>query len=267
MRSTTVTARRSPGAPEDVLEHIADGDDLIVPLANGEPVSVLDAIEAHADRWHGRAHPPDARAARPALPPRRDRRPPRSRLVLPVAGDAAGVPRAGLRARAQPLQRGAPASCGRRTRCSLVLAAAAPMDAPRLLLAGHQLRLRGAVHRAACRSSSRSTSGCRGPSAPTRSTSARSSGGPRWTDRSSRCRRPRHRPVDERIAAHVAPRIPDGATIQAGIGVDPERPARGPARPPGPRRAHRAALRRAHRPHRARRGHRHPQAARAAAGP
>jgi hypothetical protein len=30
-----------------VLQHIAPGADLIVPLANGEPVAVLDAIEAH----------------------------------------------------------------------------------------------------------------------------------------------------------------------------------------------------------------------------
>src|SRR6266540_7221241 len=37
-----------PGAPEDVLGHVEDGADLIVPLANGEPVSVLDAVEAAA---------------------------------------------------------------------------------------------------------------------------------------------------------------------------------------------------------------------------
>jgi acyl-CoA hydrolase len=35
--------------PEAVLEHVGPGADLIVPLANGEPVSLLDAIEAHAD--------------------------------------------------------------------------------------------------------------------------------------------------------------------------------------------------------------------------
>lgn len=35
-----------------VLDHIADGDDLIVGVANGEPVTVLDAIEA-ADRLSG----------------------------------------------------------------------------------------------------------------------------------------------------------------------------------------------------------------------
>jgi acyl-CoA hydrolase len=33
-----------------VLDHIGSGSDLIVPLANGEPVMVLDAIEAAGDR-------------------------------------------------------------------------------------------------------------------------------------------------------------------------------------------------------------------------
>ena len=36
-----------------VLEHIGRAADLIVPLANGEPVSLLDAIEAHADELDG----------------------------------------------------------------------------------------------------------------------------------------------------------------------------------------------------------------------
>jgi acyl-CoA hydrolase len=39
--------------PEAVLDHIGRGADLIVPLANGEPVSLLDAIEAAADRLEG----------------------------------------------------------------------------------------------------------------------------------------------------------------------------------------------------------------------
>ena len=36
-----------------VLEHIGSGADLIVPLANGEPVTVLDAVEAAADGLDG----------------------------------------------------------------------------------------------------------------------------------------------------------------------------------------------------------------------
>jgi acyl-CoA hydrolase len=51
-----------------VLSHIADGADLIVPLANGEPVSVLDAIEAEALRWRGvRVHQMHALHDRPYL--------------------------------------------------------------------------------------------------------------------------------------------------------------------------------------------------------
>ncbi|WCK52480.1 acetyl-CoA hydrolase/transferase C-terminal domain-containing protein [Aneurinibacillus sp. Ricciae_BoGa-3] len=38
---------------EEVLDFIRDGDDLIVPLANGEPVVLLDTIEANAARLNG----------------------------------------------------------------------------------------------------------------------------------------------------------------------------------------------------------------------
>ncbi len=54
--------------PADVLEHVAAGADLIVPLANGEPVSLLDAIEAHADDLDGvRVHQMHAIHDRPYL--------------------------------------------------------------------------------------------------------------------------------------------------------------------------------------------------------
>jgi acyl-CoA hydrolase len=42
-----------PVAPEQVLLHVAPGTDIIVPLANGEPVSVLDAIEAANESLQG----------------------------------------------------------------------------------------------------------------------------------------------------------------------------------------------------------------------
>ena len=42
-----------PSAPEAVLNLIGPGADLVVPLANGEPVAVLDAVEAAADRLEG----------------------------------------------------------------------------------------------------------------------------------------------------------------------------------------------------------------------
>jgi hypothetical protein len=33
------------GAPEDVFDHFGEGADLIVGLGNGEPVTVIDALE------------------------------------------------------------------------------------------------------------------------------------------------------------------------------------------------------------------------------
>jgi acyl-CoA hydrolase len=39
--------------PEAVLDHIGPGADIIIPLANGEPTMLLDAIEHHADGLEG----------------------------------------------------------------------------------------------------------------------------------------------------------------------------------------------------------------------
>ena len=39
-----------PSAVETMLEHVPEGADIIVPMANGEPVGLLDVIEANADR-------------------------------------------------------------------------------------------------------------------------------------------------------------------------------------------------------------------------
>jgi acyl-CoA hydrolase len=49
----SVAAVDQPCSPDAVLEHIGRGTELIVPLANGEPTAVLDAIEAHADQLEG----------------------------------------------------------------------------------------------------------------------------------------------------------------------------------------------------------------------
>lgn len=51
-----------------VLEHVRRGGDIIIPIANGEPVTVLDAIEANADRLSGvRVHQMHALRDRPYL--------------------------------------------------------------------------------------------------------------------------------------------------------------------------------------------------------
>ena len=88
--------RPAAGRADDVLEFVSDGADLIVPLANGEPVSVLDAIEANARRCQGvRMHQMHV-LARPALLARLTARPSVARLVLPVAGDSPAFHETGL---------------------------------------------------------------------------------------------------------------------------------------------------------------------------
>jgi len=53
---------------ESVLDHIGAHSDIILPLANGEPVTLMDAIEAEADRWsHVRVHQMHALHDRPYL--------------------------------------------------------------------------------------------------------------------------------------------------------------------------------------------------------
>jgi hypothetical protein len=39
--------------PEAVLEHIDEGDDVIVGMFNSEPLTVIDALEANAARLSG----------------------------------------------------------------------------------------------------------------------------------------------------------------------------------------------------------------------
>ena len=57
-----------PQPPENVLQHIVADTDLIVPIANGEPVALLDAIEAAADSLSGvRVHQMHALHDRPSL--------------------------------------------------------------------------------------------------------------------------------------------------------------------------------------------------------
>jgi acyl-CoA hydrolase len=46
-------SQMEPSEPTAVLDHIGSGADLIVPLANGEPKTLLDAIEGAADRLDG----------------------------------------------------------------------------------------------------------------------------------------------------------------------------------------------------------------------
>jgi acyl-CoA hydrolase len=57
-----------PVPPEAVLDHVGPGADLIVPLANGEPMGVLDVLEENFERLHGvRVHQMHALKDRPYL--------------------------------------------------------------------------------------------------------------------------------------------------------------------------------------------------------
>jgi len=117
----------SPGTAEDVLALVQDGADLIVPLANGEPVSVLDAIEANATRWRGvRVHQMHVLHDRPCL-----HGGVREHL-LHVSYFLSHVTRPAFHERGCELVPNhfseVPRLLRETTRCSLVLAAAAPMD-------------------------------------------------------------------------------------------------------------------------------------------
>ena len=59
---------QAPNVPSDVIEHIGSGTQMIVPLANGEPTATLDAIEANAAGLDGvRIHQMHALHDRPYL--------------------------------------------------------------------------------------------------------------------------------------------------------------------------------------------------------
>jgi acyl-CoA hydrolase len=112
---------------DDLLAHVEDGDDLIVPLANGEPVSVLDAIEANAQRFRGvRIHQMHVLHDRPYLHGSvRDH-------LLHVSYFLSAVTRPAFHARGCELVPNhfseVPRLLRDTTKCSLVLAAASPMD-------------------------------------------------------------------------------------------------------------------------------------------
>jgi acyl-CoA hydrolase len=214
-----MASRLAPSRADDVLDHVEDGADLIVPLANGEPVSVIDAIEANAERWTGvRIHQMHALHDRPYLHGAvRDN-------LLHVSYFLSPVTRPAFHERGCELVPNhfseVPRLLRETTRCSMVLAAAAPMDrhgyfslgtncdyaapfigkVPFFLEVNERMpRTFGAnqVH------VSQLVGWCQvdrplveiGSMAPS--------------------------VVDKAIAAHVVDRVPNGATIQAGIGSIP----------------------------------------------
>lgn len=208
-----------PGAPEDVLALVSDGADLIVPIANGEAVSVLDAIEANATRFRGvRVHQMHALHDRPYLHGTvRDH-------LLHVSYFLSPITRPAFRQRGCELVPNhfseVPRLLRETTRCSLVLAAASPMDrhgyfslgtscdyvAPFIGRAPFFLEVNERMPRTFGRNQLH-VSQVAG-----------------WTEVDRPLVEvPPSQPseLDTRIAALVAERIPDGATLQAGIGSIP----------------------------------------------
>ena len=207
------------GRPQDVLDLIEDGADLIVPLANGEPVSVLDAIEANATRFRNvRVHQMHALHDRPYLHGACREH------LLHVSYFLSPVTRPAFHERGCELVPNhfseVPRLLRETTRCSLVLAAASPMDrhgyfslgtncdyvAPFIGNAPFFLEVNARMPRTFGRNQIH-VSQVAG-----------------WTEVDRPLVEvPPSRPseIDARIAAHVAERIPNGATIQAGIGSIP----------------------------------------------
>jgi acyl-CoA hydrolase len=122
-----VAAQGTAWPAEAVLDHIEDGADLIVPLANGEPVSVLDAVEANASRWRGvRVHQMHALHDRPYLHgSMREHLLHMSYFLSPVTRPA--FHEGGCELVPNNFSE-VPRLLQESTRCSMVLAAASPMD-------------------------------------------------------------------------------------------------------------------------------------------
>ncbi len=207
-----------PGPAAMVFDHLPEGADVIVPLANGEPTLVLDALEDGVDRLDGvRIHQMHALHDRAYL-----HAPPEDRRLRHVSYFLSPVTRPGYWAGTIDLVPNhfseVPLLIQRSTRCDLVVAACSPPDRHGYFSLGtnadyvasligrvpffleatpHMPRTRGAnvLHH------SQIAGWCE-------------------SDRPLvEVPRPEPGPVDRAIAAHVAERIPDGATIQVGIGT------------------------------------------------
>ncbi|QXC60890.1 propionyl-CoA--succinate CoA transferase [Aquihabitans sp. G128] len=208
----------APVAAAQVLDHVGEGADIVVPLANGEPTAVLDAIEAGVEQLSGvRIHQMHALHDRPYLHAAPDDTRLRhvsyflSHVTRPAywAGTIDLVPNHFSEV---------PLILQRSTRCDLVVAACSPPDRHGYFSLGtnadyvasligrvpffleatpHMPRTRGAnvLHH------SQIVGWCE-------------------SDRPLvEVPRPVPGAVDRAIAAHVAERIPNEATIQVGIGT------------------------------------------------
>jgi acyl-CoA hydrolase len=213
------TGARAAGPPEAVLDHLDDDADVIVPLANGEPVSVLDAMEAGAERFRGvRVHQMHALHDRSYIHGTMREH------LLHVSYFLSPVTRPAFHAGGCELVPNnfseVPRLLRETTRCSLVVAAASPMDrhgyfslgtncdyaAPFVGKAPFFLEVNARMPRSFGRNQVHVSQivGWTEVDRPLVEHVARPAGD-----------------VERAIAGHVAERVPDGATLQAGIGAIP----------------------------------------------
>jgi acyl-CoA hydrolase len=213
------TGARAAGPPEAVLDHLDDDADVIVPLANGEPVSVLDAMEAGAERFRGvRVHQMHALHDRSYIHGTMREH------LLHVSYFLSPVTRPAFHAGGCELVPNnfseVPRLLRETTRCSLVVAAASPMDrhgyfslgtncdyaAPFVGKAPFFLEVNARMPRSFGRNQVHVSQivGWTEVDRPLVEHAARPAGD-----------------VERAIAGHVAERVPDGATLQAGIGAIP----------------------------------------------
>jgi acyl-CoA hydrolase len=207
-----------PGPPEAVLDLIGPGSDLIVPLANGEPVSVLDAVEAAADRLEGvRVHQMHALHDRPYLDGRHGDR------LRHVSYFLSNLTRDHFRdggLELVPCHFSEVPRLLRRLDAPIVLAACSPPDRHGYVSLGTnadyvapfigQVPFFVEANAAMPRTSGRNTLHLSQVAGWCQADRPLVEVPPAVAD-----------DVDRRIAAHVAERIPNGACIQAGIGAIP----------------------------------------------
>jgi acyl-CoA hydrolase len=207
------------GPADAVLDHVSDGADIIVPLANGEPVTVIDALEAEAKRFTGmRIHQMHALHDRPYL--HGDLR----KHLLHVSYFLSHVTRPAFHEGGCELVPNnfseVPRLLRETTKCSLVAAAAAPPDRHGYFSLGTncdyvapfigRVPFFVEVNERMPRTFGRNQ--------------VHASQVAGWTvvDRPLIEAKPAvPGEVERAIAAYVAERVPDGATIQAGIGAIP----------------------------------------------
>ena len=204
---------------EAVVEHITEGDDLITGMANSEPATVLDAIEAHAERLSGvRIH---------QMLPFRERRYMHGHFpgLRHVSWFLSPTNREAFHKGTCDLVPNnfseVPSLMRRSTRCSLVLASVSPPDRHGYFSLGTHADYAAALigeapffvevnHRMP------RTFG---------ENQVHLSQVVGWCEADYPLAELPHRPardIDRQIAEFVAERIPDGATLQAGIGAIPD---------------------------------------------